>query len=116
MEHDGTFLDVSDGVSTTVSDNDNSNRSTQSSDSPAQEMTTLMVCPLPYEVSSDELLEAINGLGFSGLYDFVYMPSRSTRKGAKSREGNVGYAFVNFTTQERATEFIKVFEGYSFAA
>jgi hypothetical protein len=116
MEHDGAFVDVSDGASTTVSDNDNSSRSQESVDtSPMQqEVTTLMVCPLPYEVSSEELLQAVHVLGFSGAYDFVYMPSRSTRKGAKSRKGNVGYAFVNFVTPARAAEFTAAFEGFSF--
>lgn len=116
MEHDGAFQDVSDGASTTVSDYESSNRSESldSGSGPEQEMTTLMVCPLPYEVSSDELLQAINTLGYAGTYDFVYMPSRSTRKGAKSRKGNVGYAFVNFGKSERATQFAAAFEGYSF--
>jgi hypothetical protein len=116
LEHEGhSFQDPSDGGSTTVSDNDTSNRSIESVDTSAeQEMTTLMVCPLPYEVSSEELLQAVNALGFSGYYDFVYMPSRSTRKGAKSRKGNVGYAFVNFAKTERATEFAAAFEGYCF--
>jgi hypothetical protein len=115
MDHDGAFVDVSDGDSTTVSDNDNSSRSIESVDTtPVQEVTTLMVCPLPYEVCSEELLEAVNALGFAGAYDFVYMPSRSTRKGAKSRKGNVGYAFVNFGTAERATQFTAAFESYSF--
>jgi hypothetical protein len=122
MEHDGAFVDVSDGASTTVSDNDNSSRSQESVDtsqsvdtSPMQqEVTTLMVCPLPYEVSSEELLQAVHALGFAGAYDFVYMPSRSTRKGAKSRKGNVGYAFINFGTPARAAEFAAAFEGFSF--
>jgi hypothetical protein len=120
MDHDGAMVDVSDGASTTVSDNDNSSngntsRSMESVDTtPVQEVTTLMVCPLPYEVCSEELLEAVNKLGFSGAYDFVYMPSRSTRKGAKSRKGNVGYAFVNFGTAELATQFAAAFEGYCF--
>jgi hypothetical protein len=117
MEHDGIIHDVSDGASTTVSDNDSSGRSFESEvSSPCQEpeVTTLMVCPLPYEVSSDMLLQAVEDLGFAGSYDFVYMPSRSTRKGAKCRKGNVGYSFVNFATAQRATEFATAFEGYSF--
>lgn len=105
--------DVSDGASTTVSDN--SCKSLEVVDTnPAQEITTLMLCALPYELSSEELLQTINELGFSGAYDFVYMPCRSTRHGAKSRKGNVGYAFVNFGTAERAKEFSAAFQGFSF--
>lgn len=115
MEHDGAFQDLSDGASTTVSDFDSSSRSVESVDTGAdQETTTLMVCPLPYEVSSDMLLQTVDDLGFSGKYDFVYMPSRSTRKGAKCRKGNVGYAFINFGTTDSATEFVAAFEGYCF--
>jgi hypothetical protein len=79
-----------------------------------QEVTTLMICPLPYELSSEELLQTLNALNFSGSYNFLYMPSRSTRKGNNFRKGNVGYAFVNFATAERATEFIAAFEGFCF--
>lgn len=83
-------------------------------DGMSQEVTTLMICALPFQVTSEELLEAIDSLGFEGLYDFLYMPSRSTKKCGKLRPGNVGYAFVNFRKSEDAARFAMVFPGYTF--
>lgn len=86
----------------------------ESADSSLQEVTTLMICALPFQVTSEELLEAIDSLGFEGTYDFLYMPSRSTKKCGKLRPGNVGYAFVNFRKAEDAARFTVVFPGYGF--
>jgi hypothetical protein len=86
----------------------------ESVDGISQDITTLMICALPFRVTSEELLEAVDSLGFEGTYDFVYMPSRSTKKCGKVRPGNVGYAFVNFRKPEDAEKFAMIFPGYTF--
>jgi hypothetical protein len=86
----------------------------ESVDGISQDITTLMICALPFRVTSEELLEAVDSLGFEGTYDFVYMPSRSTKKCGKVRPGNVGYAFVNFRNPEDASKFAMIFPGFTF--
>lgn len=97
-----------------------SNRSTESSFGWSKEaITTMMICSLPYDVTSELLLQTIDCAGFAGLYDFVYLPSRSIKKWksrgnvANPRDGNVGYAFVNFRDPEDASRFESVFAGIS---
>eukprot|EP00929_Paragymnodinium_shiwhaense_P088513 TRINITY_DN4882_c1_g1_i1.p1 TRINITY_DN4882_c1_g1~~TRINITY_DN4882_c1_g1_i1.p1 ORF type:complete len:204 (-),score=28.65 TRINITY_DN4882_c1_g1_i1:329-883(-) len=54
--------------------------------------STLMLQNLPSRCTRDEVLRAVDKLGFEGLYDFFYLPQRS-RTG---RSQNYGYAFINF--------------------
>jgi hypothetical protein len=93
----------------------------QSTEGGQQEITTIMICSLPFRVTNTQLIDAINALGFDGLYDFVYMPSRSSKsrsskaKAEKSmRRGNVGYAFVNFRSAEHASRFCDMFQNFKF--
>lgn len=61
--------------------------------------TTLALRNLPYSLTREELLEAINASGFSGLYDFVYLPHKF------KEHRNLGFAFINFATVEVANQF-----------
>lgn len=99
-----------------------SNSGSESTEGNQQEITTVMICSLPFRVTNNQLIDAINELGFKNQYDFVYMPSRSSKsrsskaKAEKSmRRGNVGYAFVNFRSAEYASRFIDAFQDYQFA-
>jgi hypothetical protein len=98
-----------------------SNSGSESTDGSQQEITTIMICSLPFRVTNTQLIDAINALGFNGLYDFVYMPSRSSKsrsskaKAEKSlRRGNVGYAFVNFRSADDASRFSDTFQNFQF--
>jgi len=98
-----------------------SNSGSESTEGGQQEITTIMICSLPFRVTNTQLIDAINALGFTGLYDFVYMPSRSSKsrsskaKAEKSmRRGNVGYAFVNFRSAEHAASFSDMFQNFKF--
>jgi hypothetical protein len=113
-------VSVVDDVSTTddaaqnTSDADNSATSAECPDGQQQEITTQMICALPFQITGDRLIAAIDTLGFAGLYDFVYIPSRSTKKHPKLKQGNVGYGFVNFRHPEDAAQFATAFSGYKF--
>jgi len=61
-----------------------------------QEVTTLMVRNLPLTAKQADLLEELKRGGFSGLFDFLYMPCDFT-----SSEGR-GFAFINFLTPAAA--------------
>jgi hypothetical protein len=123
VEQDETIYAVSTADSApSNSEADTSNRSTVSSRGHTKELvTTMMICSLPYDVTSDQLITAINVAGFGGLYDFVYLPARSIKKwknkgsaaNANARNGNVGYAFVNFRDPEDASRFQAIFTGSS---
>jgi hypothetical protein len=61
-----------------------------------KEVTTLMVRNLPLTTKQSDLLEELKRGGFSGLFDFLYMPCDFT-----SSEGR-GFAFINFLTPAAA--------------
>jgi hypothetical protein len=61
-----------------------------------KEVTTLMVRNLPLTAKQSDLLEELKRGGFSGLFDFLYMPCDFT-----SSEGR-GFAFINFLTPAAA--------------
>jgi len=61
-----------------------------------KEVTTLMVRNLPLTAKQSDLLEELKRGGFTGLFDFLYMPCDFT-----SSEGR-GFAFINFLTPAAA--------------
>lgn len=75
-------------------------------ESEAEDRTTLMFRNLPGEFTRDMFTDLLNREGFSGLYDFVYVPIDF-----RSRAG-FGYAFVNMISPEAALHFMNHFEGF----
>mmetsp|Transcript_69642 Transcript_69642/g.197339 ORF Transcript_69642/g.197339 Transcript_69642/m.197339 type:complete len:293 (-) Transcript_69642:141-1019(-) len=75
-------------------------------------ITTLMLCNIPCCITQDQLMDAVNGLGFGGKYDLLVLPSggRSPTSGSANR----GYGFVNFSHPEEARQFVEAFSGYYF--
>merc|ERR1712118_485791 len=57
------------------------------------EITTLMLCDIPCRQSIEQIIDAINMLGFEGRYDLVYRPAKRP-----TLRQNMGYSFVNFNT------------------
>merc|ERR1719265_1429939 len=66
-------------------------------DNTSNAATTLMVRNLPDDLSQPAMVEKFIDQGFTGLFDFVYMPMNFRGK------GNFGYAFVNFASHEVAS-------------
>lgn len=60
--------------------------------------TTLMVRNLPADLPQQEFVRRFVERGYSGLFDFVYMPMNLRKP------GNFGYAFINFTSNAVAME------------
>merc|ERR1719401_195278 len=73
-----------------------------------------MIASLPVRLTIDQLVAAINSVGFFGTYDLVFMPYKSVKRKGKVQDGNPGYGFVNFKSSELASQFACVFEGFSF--
>ena len=75
-----------------------------------------MLCDIPCRMSINQVLDAINQVGFSRTYDLVYVPSRpgSWRPKKTKSPQNMGYAFVNFTKPEFAAQFTIVFKDFAF--
>lgn len=71
-------------------------------------ITTLMIRNLPNRYTQRELITELEGLGFTGAFDFLYIP---LDKGTMS---NVGYAFVNFVEPSWAEKCMQVFQNYRF--
>ena len=67
--------------------------------------TTVMLRNIPNRLSQAEIVDALNTRGFRGMFDFFYAPLDF-----KSKAG-LGYAFVNFTSAERAELFRSSMDG-----
>lgn len=75
-----------------------------------ENVTTLMLRGIPFEIRQHMLLDEIHRSGFAGKLDFFYLP-RNFRSGE-----NQGYAFANFTSSAAATEFKRMWRGRSTCA
>jgi hypothetical protein len=73
---------------------------------PQGELTTIMLRNVPSGYTRTMLLELIDGLGFQGRYDFVYLPM-DFRNGV-----NLGYAFVNSISHEDAMRLTDKLQGF----
>lgn len=62
-------------------------------------VTTIAVRNLPFSVTREELLRAVDASGFESLYDFVYLPHKF------KEHRNLGFAFINFVDVEVAQRF-----------
>jgi len=74
---------------------------------PPAERTTLMLRNVPNNYSRTTLVAMLDGEGFSGLYDFVYLPM-DFNSGAC-----LGYAFVNLVNAQVLPAFWQAFDGYA---
>ena len=63
---------------------------------------TFMLCSIPSRTSIRELIGAVNSFGFANTYDLVFLPCRPQRR--RLTPTNFGYAFVNFSSPEHATD------------
>jgi len=72
-----------------------------------EQRTTVMMRHLPNNLTRNMLLEILDENGFSGRYDFLYLPFDFGRK------SNLGYAFVNFVSERAARSFWRAFDGFS---
>ena len=72
--------------------------------------TTVMVRNIPLRFTPVSLRELIEVEGFSGRYDYFYMPMdfRSHR--------SLGYCFINFYEAHAAAEFVEKFDNFKFAS
>jgi RNA recognition motif-containing protein len=69
-----------------------------------------MIRHIPCKYAQEQLMQEV--LEFTSNFDYFYLPPARTAKVEK----NLGYAFVNFTSQQEAEEFIEAFQGYQFKA
>ncbi|CAK0834487.1 unnamed protein product [Prorocentrum cordatum] len=70
-----------------------------------EELTTVMMCGVPFSYTRDKLIDLFGSRGFSTQFDFIHMPINfSTTLG-------VGYVFVNFIP-EQAKRFMRAFDGF----
>jgi len=63
---------------------------------PSLSITTMMVRNVPLHVTQQEFIQELEENGFSGTYDFVYVPYSFKPK------TNKGHAFVNFLSSQEA--------------
>jgi len=72
----------------------------------ATQWTTVMMRNLPFSYTCDSLIALLESKGFSGWFDFVYVPIK------RAEAEGVGYGFVNLTSPERAEKFMLAWEGF----
>lgn len=71
--------------------------------------TTMMIRNIPNHYTQASMVRELEGLGFQGSYDFLYVPID------KGTMGSVGYCFVNFVTPEWASHCARTFDGRPFS-
>eukprot|EP00450_Noctiluca_scintillans_P000101 CAMPEP_0194495818 /NCGR_PEP_ID=MMETSP0253-20130528/13289_1 /TAXON_ID=2966 /ORGANISM="Noctiluca scintillans" /LENGTH=388 /DNA_ID=CAMNT_0039337137 /DNA_START=39 /DNA_END=1205 /DNA_ORIENTATION=+ len=71
-----------------------------------EQPTTVILQNMPSGYSRKDLLAMVDGAGFAGKYDFVYMPVDFRRRGC------YGFAFLNFSSPADAAIFKDTFEGF----
>jgi len=71
-------------------------------------VTTVMLRHIPNKYTQASLLNELNRMGFSGRYDFFYLPMDVHNR------TNVGYAFINFLTPQDALRFSRTLTNYKF--
>jgi len=72
-----------------------------------KDRTTVMLRNLPNNYTREMLLTMLDDHGFSGLYDFVYLPCDFWR------DANLGYAFVNLVDSPAVDRAWKMFDGFA---
>lgn len=73
-----------------------------------QRITTLMIRNVPNRYDRTMLMKELDQLGFTGSYDFLYLPVDN------ATNWNVGYAFVNFEEPEDAQRCMKIMDSHQF--
>ncbi|KZV35126.1 hypothetical protein F511_20219 [Dorcoceras hygrometricum] len=70
--------------------------------------TTVMIKNIPNRLRRDDILKFLDGhcCAYSLEYDFLYLPMDFRKK------GNLGYAFVNFTSPISANKFKKILQNF----
>lgn len=76
-------------------------------ESTGEPRTTVMLRNMPNNYSRDMLLELLDSEGFSGQYDFLYLPIDFQTKAC------LGYAFINLVSAAAAMRFWRTFDGYT---
>ncbi len=71
-----------------------------------EDKTTVMLRNIPNKYTQRMLLDQLNRMGYEGKYDFFYLPIDFRNR------CNVGYAFINFLSNETATQFKKQLDGF----
>eukprot|EP00928_Gymnodinium_smaydae_P019173 TRINITY_DN17330_c0_g1_i1.p1 TRINITY_DN17330_c0_g1~~TRINITY_DN17330_c0_g1_i1.p1 ORF type:complete len:286 (-),score=39.39 TRINITY_DN17330_c0_g1_i1:166-1023(-) len=73
--------------------------------------TTVLVQELPCKVGAQRMMAELKLLGLDGCYSFINFPTKSK----KGKQVYLGYGFINFVSEDFATDFMRAFEGYHFA-
>ncbi|CAJ1426924.1 unnamed protein product [Effrenium voratum] len=74
----------------------------------AGDVTTMMLRNIPNKYTQNSLLQEINDMGFSGTFNFFYLPMDVHNR------SNVGYAFINFLRPDDAELFRSKFSDHRF--
>jgi hypothetical protein len=69
------------------------------------EYTTVMIRNIPSQYTQVKLMREINGAGFLGRFDFIFLPKDPRSK------GNRGFAFCNFDSPQSAELFYQTYHG-----
>mmetsp|Transcript_64382 Transcript_64382/g.119698 ORF Transcript_64382/g.119698 Transcript_64382/m.119698 type:complete len:392 (-) Transcript_64382:165-1340(-) len=72
-------------------------------------LTTMMLRNIPNKYTQTSLIQEIDEAGFSGTYNFFYLPMDVHNR------SNVGYAFINFLTSVDAERFQDAFSNHRFS-
>lgn len=78
-------------------------------------ITTMMICNIPCRITQEQLIEAVDSMGFAEKFDFLYLPTGCRSSGSTTvASSNLGYGFVNFQKCSGAALFAEAFRDFHF--
>jgi len=71
----------------------------------ADSTTSVVLTNIPIDYTRDMVISLLGKQGFTGLYDFLYLPID------QSSNDNLGYLVINFVSAELCSKFVGVYHG-----
>ena len=77
-----------------------------------EEGSTVMLGNIPCRIGRKDIIKALESCDFLDSCSSIHLPSGKTRR--YRANGNIGYAFISFTSRDVGDRFANTFEDFQF--